>query len=143
MKKAISQEDSFGCGIACVAWITDESYKQAKKRYFKNSDSASTFGYLCKELVAALAKAKKQYGYRYVKRRLKFRNDSIVFIKRSKRYPAGHYLVRTNDGWMDPWINFNYRDADIRKVKAGFRKRLPGKPIYVVFPNAQYSRVKH
>ncbi len=134
MRKAIAQEDSFGCGIACAAWITNMNYKEAKKRHFKDSDSARTFGYLCKDLVAAFAVAKKRYSYKYVKGKMRFHDNFIVFIKRSKRYPAGYYLVKTKKGWMDPWINFNYKNADIGKVEAGFRKRLPSKPIYVIFP---------
>jgi hypothetical protein len=33
---------------------------------------------------------------------------------------------------MDPWINFT-ENKNIKKAKAGFRARLPGKAIYVVF----------
>ncbi len=51
MKKSITQEDSFGCGMACVAWIINKSYKRAKKEYFKDTYSAHIFGYLCKDLV--------------------------------------------------------------------------------------------
>ena len=134
MRKSITQEDSFGCGVACVAWITNKSYKRAKKEYFKDANSASIFGYLCRDLVAALAKAKKQYSYKYVKGRLRFRDGYIIFIKRSKRYPAGHYFVKTGKGWMDPWINFDYRNAEVNRANSGFRKRLPGKPIYVISP---------
>ena len=134
MKKSITQEDPFGCGIACVAWITNKSYKGAKKKYFKDKYSAHIFGYLCKDLVAALAKSKKRYSYKYIKGEIRFHCGSIVFIKRSKRYPAGHYLVKTRKGWVDPWINFNYRNANLKMANSGFRKRLPGKPIYVILP---------
>lgn len=39
--------------------------------------------------------------------------------------PFGHYLIRFNNQWIDPWINLPNKN-----IKAGFRKRLPGKPIY-------------
>lgn len=136
MQNPIAQRDSFGCGIACIAFITKTSYAKAKASYFKNKKSASTFGYLCKDLVSALSRAKKRYGYKYTKSRAKFRNNVIVFIKRSKRYPAGHYLVKTDKGWMDPWINFDANKNNVEKAYAGFRKRLPGKPIYIIFPIA-------
>lgn len=139
MEKPITQEDSFGCGIACVAFITNANYKKAKSVYFKNSSNARTFGYLCKDLVKALATAKKEYGYKYIKKQTKFKNKSIVFIKRSKRYPSGHYLVKTEGGWMDPWINFNLKNPDILKAHAGIRKRLPGRPIYLI---SQVQRTK-
>jgi hypothetical protein len=132
-KKPVSQEDTFGCGIACVAWITGRSYKQAKSLYFKDMGSASSRGYFCRDLVAALAMAKKRYSYRYVKGRIRFNENSIVFIKRSKRYPAGHYLVKTERGWMDPWINFSRRNPEVEIAAAGFRKRLPGRAIYAVY----------
>ena len=94
MKKSITQEDSFGYSIACIAWITNKSYKRAKKEYFKDANSAHIFGYLCRDLVAALAKLKKQYSYKYLKGKLRFRGDYISFLKRFKRYPTGIILSR-------------------------------------------------
>ena len=132
MKKPIAQEDPLGCGIACVAWITGKTYKQAKDLYFKDVKRAGTVGYFCRDLVSALAMAKKQYSYRYLRKKARFNEDSIVFIKRSKRYPAGHYLVKTAEVWMDPWINFDCKKPYLTAALAGFRKRLPGKPIYLV-----------
>jgi len=64
-----------------------------------------------------------------------YEDGVIVFIKRSVRYPAGHYLARMNGQWMDPWINFP-NDQNIKNIKnatSGFRKKLPGKPIYALF----------
>jgi hypothetical protein len=87
-------------------------------------------------LVAILDRSGYFYQYRYLKPRLRkiiYRDDVIVFIKRSKKYPFGHYLVRYQNLWMDPWINFP-KEKDVKKAKAGFRKRLPGKAIYALFP---------
>ncbi len=128
MPKGIAQEDPLGCGIACVAYMIKQSYKETKCRYFK-SCSANISGYLCRDLVNALAAAKRDYSYKHLNKRMMFRNGTIVFIKRSKRYPYGHYLVKTLHGWMDPWINL-----PALQPQSGFRKRLPGKPIYAVFP---------
>ena len=58
-----------------------------------------------------------------------YQPNAIVYVKKSKKYPAGHYLCRLGHKWMDPWINFPDRD-----IQAGFRRRLPGKPVYVIFP---------
>jgi len=33
---------------------------------------------------------------------------------------------------MDPWINFQ-KDKNLKNAKAGFRKKLPGRPIYGIF----------
>ena len=56
---------------------------------------------------------------------------TIVFIEKSKKYPAGHFLVKTaQSSWMNPWINFPL----IKHPVSGFEKKLPGKPIYSIFP---------
>ena len=133
-KKSVTQEDSLGCGIACVAFVCNVSYKTAKKKYFKNLGDADKTGYFCKDIVKALSNADKMYNYKYIKRKIRLKTNTIVFLKRSKRYPAGHYLVRTINRWMDPWINFNIDKPNVKEANSGFRSRLPGKPIYVVFP---------
>ena len=130
-RKPITQEDNFGCSIACVAFINGITYKTAKIKWFK-SKNAKTLGYFCRDIVRAFTLANKQYTYKYIKRKLKFKENSIVFIERSKRYPTGHYLAKAKEGWMDPWINFDVRKPNVKKAKAGFRKRLSGRPIYVI-----------
>ncbi len=130
--KSITQKDSFGCGIACVAFICKVSYDYAKKNYFNRPHNASTLGYLCKDIVRALSKSDKNYCYKYLKRRIKYKKNTIVFIKRSNKYPFGHYLTKTRNGWMDPWINFDNLNHKLPQANSGFRKRLPGKPIYAI-----------
>lgn len=129
-KRSVTQEEPLGCGIACVAYICEISYKTAKKKYFKNNNRAITLGYFCKDLVTALSKAGKSYSFMRVKKKPTFKNGTIVFISRSKRYPMGHYLVKTDYGWMNPWINF----PDIKPARSCFSKKLPGKPVYMIFP---------
>ncbi len=133
MTKPIRQEDGMGCGVACVAFIVGQSYKKTKNDLIKNRQKALKQGYLCKELVDALKRVGLTYTYHYLKRPLKYRDSMIVFIKRSKRFPRGHYLVKTSMGWMDPWINLS-PNADVKKSVAGFRNRLPGKVSYVLVP---------
>ena len=134
INRAVRQQDPYGCGIACVAFVNGISYNEAKRKYFRRRKDAGSRGYICKDLVKALKVAGKEYGYRYIKEGKRgFRNGDIIFIKRSRRYPAGHYLARTRSGWMDSWINFDANNPKIRNSKAGFRKRLPGKAIYAVF----------
>jgi len=77
----------------------------------------------------------KSIEYKYIKGKIRkkiYQDNTIVFIKRSKKYPYGHYLSRYKSSWMDPWIN-SKNDRKIKKIKAGFRKRLPGKAIYAIF----------
>ena len=132
--KSLVQRGPFGCGVACVAFVLGEKYSEVANLLGKNN--ARTTGFYCKDLIWILRKFGQNYSYKYLRRRLKkkiYKDGIIVFIKRSKRYPFGHYLVRHNGLWMDPWINFT-KDNTIAKAKAGFRKRLPGKPIYMIFP---------
>jgi len=58
---------------------------------------------------------------------------AIVLLRRSKVYPVGHYLIRHNDQWMDPWMNLP-QDNDITRAISGYRKELPGKPMYILIP---------
>lgn len=133
--KSITQEDMMGCGIACVSLIFKKSY-QSTKKLFDNPEYASTRGYYCRELVKILNKNGLNYTYSKINnknKKLLKKKGIIIFIKRSKKYPAGHYLVKINKNWMDPWINFNIKNLEIKKAKAGFRKRLTGEPQWVIY----------
>lgn len=133
MEKGVRQEDSMGCGIACVAFTAGKSYKGVKANLIRNRRKALKQGYLCRELVEALKRAGLTYSYHYLKHITKYKDSTIVFIKRSKKYPCGHYLVKTGKGWMDPWINL-CPDSDVKNSVAGFRNRLPGKVSYIITP---------
>jgi len=133
IRKAIAQEDIMGCGIACVAFICGIRYRRAKHLLFENPCDARTKGYYCRDIIRALSKAGKTYQNRFLKngvRRVRYPDRAIAFIARSKRYPSGHYLARLQNRWMDPWINFPL----INGVRGGFRKRLPGKVKYLIYP---------
>lgn len=128
----IRQEDVSGCGVACVAALLGITYQQALKQFSKSGSQARNKGFLCKEICMVLHKLNKNYSHKYVKNRLRrkiYRPGTIVFIKKSKRYPPGHYFLRSEDGWLDPWINF-CKDNNIKNAKAGLRKRLPDRAIY-------------
>lgn len=130
--KPIVQEDPLGCGAACVAAVVGISYQESLDLFESGKRKAVEVGFFCKELVMALKKKGLEYEYRYIKGKLRkniYNQGTIVFLRRSKKYPSGHYLCRIDNKWMDPWINFPNEDR-----KAGFRKRLPEKPIYIVYP---------
>lgn len=131
--KAITQEQGMGCGVACVASLVGLSYKKAM-RFFKNKKGASTRGYYCPEICYALKRSGKNYKWKKATKASKpllQKQGVIVFIKRSKKYPEGHYLLRTANGWMDPWINY----PNIKPAKAGIRRKLPGSADYIIFPS--------
>ena len=134
-REPITQKNPFGCGIACTAFVLGLSYSKTLNLFENGKYKANKSGFYCKEIVNVLGC--EEFSYKYVKDRIKnkiYKDYSIVFIKRSKKYPAGHYLCRYKNKWMDPWINF-LKDQNIKNAKSGFRKRLPGKPIYVIFLN--------
>ncbi len=123
---SVTQEDLMGCGVACVAFVLGVSYKEAQERYFKESRQYA--GYHCYDLTRALAAAGLDYSYRRIGGRTRFKGGTIIFISRSEQYPAGHYLVKTEQGWMDSWINY----PNIKEPRSGFRKGLPGRPKWVI-----------
>ena len=134
MKKSITQEFDYGCAIACFAFANNLTYKEAVD--YLGERQAKSERFYVKDLCMALNGYGNTYSRKYVKphlRRKIYREGTIVLIRRSKHYLAGHYLIRHNGVWMDPWINLPY-DKAIKNAKSGFRKRLPGKPMYALFP---------
>ncbi len=130
--KGVTQKHNFGCGAACVAFISNEPYTGVVAALGK--EKAETSGFFLVELSNYLSSLGLIYDHKYLNKKIKgsiYYDGVIVFIKRSKRYPDGHYLARKHGLWMDPWINF---PSDINQAESGFRNKLPGKPIYVLFP---------
>lgn len=127
--RAVRQEHFSGCAIACVASISNISYRKAIKSFENGNEWAKFRGFYCHEIINALEKIGFKYSLKYVKRRKGhvYPIGTIVFIGKTGMHPVGHYLLFTEKGWMDPWINFPRLNA-----KAGFRKKLPGKPVYAI-----------
>ncbi len=127
--KLITQEDPMGCSIACVASLLGMSYKRAKKLF--NQEHTIKRGYYLKEITDYLNEIKLNYEYSKStdsKRKYLKIPGSIVFIRRSKKYPHGHYLLKTRRGWMNSWVNFPES-----KRKAGFNKRIPGEAQGIIY----------
>lgn len=132
MVQSITQEDEMGCSIACVAFAINDSYENAKK-LFTHLEHASTKGYYCGSIAHALKKAGLKYSFRKINdenKKLLSKENSIVFIKKDKNYPEGHFLIKTKKGWMDPWINLPKKPR-----KSGFRDKLPGNPTWIIYKN--------
>lgn len=127
--KLVAQEESMGCAVASIASLLGVSYKKSLKLF--NRKSAITPNFYCSELVRILSNSNLKYNYSKIrpltKKYLKI-PGTVVFIKRSKKHPVGHYLLRTERGWMNPWVNLP--DEPIR---AGFQKKLPGKAQWVIY----------
>lgn len=128
--KLITQKAPMGCAIACSASLVDFSYEKMS-RYFDNSKiKEQTSGFYNRDIIATLSKIGVRAKAYSIKRwgNKKINIGTIIFVKRSKEYPVGHYLLKTERGWMNPWINF----PNITPAKAGFQKSLPGKINWVI-----------
>ena len=144
MRQAVTQEFDYGCGIACYAFALGISYKDAATRLGEVQANSQRFW--VKDFNKAMNQAGLPYVSKYIKppiRKQIYQEGAIVLTRRSKAYPTGHYLIRYNGSWMDPWLNLPYC-KDITKAKSGFRKRLPGTPMYAILPatKADGTRIK-
>ena len=137
MREAIKQEYDYGCGIACFAFATNQSYRTAAD--YLGTKQAQSKRFWCKDFVAALNNYGLDYTHHYLTPRLRkriYQEGTIILIRRSKHYPAGHYLIRHCGMWMDPWINLS-KDNHMENAQAGFRKRLPGQAMYALLPGTK------
>jgi len=131
--KSITQKLDYGCGVACFAFVCDMSFEEAVA--FLGKEYSVKHGWRPSDLVIALKQFGVKYKNHYVRKkgRVKYPVGSIVLIESSDTYPVGHYLTLSHQGWMDPWINLAETN-NIHEAKSGFRKELPGKPMYALMP---------
>ena len=137
MKKhlSVTQIDGLGCGVACIAFLVGKSYLDVLS-FFENPTKAKNRGYTVKELSSVLTKILgKQYKTKYIGKidRPKIPDNSIIYIKKCDSFPHGHYLVKTKGGYMDPFINLSKTKGDVSFALSGFRERLPGKIVYLIY----------
>lgn len=130
--KTVSQEHPLGCAVACVASLSNTSYKQALN-LFDDPELAWNRGFYCSEIVKALAQLEMNYTfeeYKTAKHSKKINKPgSIVFIEPNSKYPAGHFMLRLENGWMNPWANF----PQMIPVESKVEKKLPGDISYIVY----------
>ncbi len=133
MKKSVRQEDDYGCGFACIAYLCDIKYQDVKK-YTDNPNKAKTGGYRCKSLADALNKIFKEnkidkiWKTKYVgkTKNPKIPNGSIVYISKNDKYKYGHYIVKTEHGYMNPFVNVDIVQGDSGKSKSEYEKEICG-----------------
>jgi hypothetical protein len=126
---SITQRHTYGCAVACVAFILNKSYDEALELFSQSSD-AWTKGFYCFEVVAALKRGGKEFYFAEFDEssHKAYSTPHIVFIS-SLKYPAGHYLVKVEENkWMDSWINFPVIDP----TKSGYISDLPGNSEWVI-----------
>ncbi len=130
MKKSITQEAPYGCGIACFAFVAGIAYRQAEE--FLGEELAKSDRFIVKQLREELNRYELSYVSRHVKpdQTIEPQDGTIVLLRRSKQFPVGHYLAFHEGKWMDPYINLS-TDKDFQDPRSGFRDTLPGQPMYV------------
>lgn len=133
MKKSITQEAPYGCGIACFASVANITYKQAAE--FLGPEQAKSDRFIVKHFREELNRYGLNYTSKHVKpdQTVKPKEGMIVLLRRSKQFPVGHYLTYCDDRWMDPYINLA-DDRNFQHPKSGFREVLPGQMMYVLMP---------
>lgn len=135
----VTQLDTFGCGAACVAFLLDQSYLSVVT--LLGRENARTKGYGCQKLCNALSTRTRKYRYKKFKpefNELLYQDGVIIFIKRSRSYPDGHYLCRRDGLLMDPWLNLR-SSKNLAEAYSGFRRRLPGEPGFIIYPDPESS----
>lgn len=129
----IKQENSLGCAVAATAFVLQVTYQQALELFVDGKRRVrEEANFYCPEITSILNNSGLNYSWKKLledTEEIAIPNLSIIFVERSKLLPFGHFLARYNDRWMDPWINL-----PDQKIKAGFRKKLPGKPSYLIYP---------
>jgi Imm-5 like putative immunity protein len=128
----ITQEHPWGCGVACVAYVLGMPYPQALALFTRDEDV--TPGYHCPDIVDALAKGGLEYEwyeFHSYMSEADLPDNSIVFVRRCPTWTGGHWLVKTEDGWMNPWINL---PSTIQAATSGFITCLPDVITHVVVP---------
>ena len=125
--KPITQEDPFGCGVACTAFLLDQSYKETIKMF--NIKKIENYGCDCPDISKVLNKNGLAYKWKKYTTGL-IPNFSVVYLGPNDYYQVGHWLVKYNDTWMNPWVS----GKTIKEAEAGMVNNLLGKITYIVYP---------
>lgn len=137
------QKDINGCGIACISNLLNKSYDWVKKDFERKFYTIEK-GIKIFDMVEYLKVHNLHYKSKFFNQNKKYKinrkeasefskiQGSITLIVKNNKYPVGHYLLRINNGWVDPWYNF----PSIDKVRPGVRNKLPDNPWYVLYPIA-------
>lgn len=133
MKKSITQEMPYGCGIACFAFVASKSYGAIAN--FLGPEQAQSERFYVKDFRNEL----NRYGLKYTSyhvnptQQIKAVDGMIALLRRSRQFPVGHYLAYYDGRWMDPYINLQH-DQAFQNPRSGFRDTLPGEIMYVLTP---------
>jgi hypothetical protein len=139
MRKSITQELDYGCGVACFAFVCNMTFREAVS--FLGREYSVRHGWKPSDLIIALQQYGLNYKNSYVRKKSDYQypDNTIVLIERSTIerstiYPVGHYIVFFEGRWMDPWINMP-ENSKLESAESGFRIKIPGKAMYALILN--------
>ena len=141
MKKPIPQEDNLGCGVACTAFAAGKTYREVRPLF--DDKKILRDGVYSTDIVRVLKNFGLNYDFAKVNDEnyhLTLLDNAIVFIPYSKSDPVGHWLVRYNGKYMDPWVNRHERYN--LNARADFVDELPSRPEWVAFPTDKKEEEK-
>ncbi len=102
MKKSVTQESDYGCGVTCFAFACNISYQQAVLELGR--ERTVKFGWRPSDLVKELNYYGLNYKNSYVRKHnqpQEYPESTIILIERSSKYPVGHYLIKDNQYWIN------------------------------------------
>ena len=130
MKKyeLVSQEDEWGCGAACVASLLGISYGEAKQlaenvkglSINEGQDRPGPGPGLELHHIAIALQIKGVKVIADWDPAAHHPNGSIICIGGKSRYKYDHYILKTPNGWMDPWF-----DLKKNNMVAKYREDYP------------------
>lgn len=117
----VTQEDEWGCGAACIASLLAIPYQMAKQLVEEVKGRSVNAGIPGLELHhIAIALQKKRVKVIADWDPSEIPDGTIVCISGEPPYHGDHYILKTPNGWMDPWYNL-----DEKKREARYRKTYP------------------
>ena len=119
----VVQKEEWGCGVACVASFLGVTYDESRELLRKQKNGRTVQAAPKGLELHHIALALQEKGYRVIADWLepgRFREGTIVCISGAAPYDGHHYMVKTRQGWMDPWHNLGTKPR-----KAGFRQSYP------------------
>lgn len=121
--RLVKQRSEWACGVACVASALGIPYDQATERleaYKCERIDALPYGLELEPIIQVMQDAGIVLTVETGSRRWPL--GTIVFLSETRgRYKdGGHYLLRSPDGWMDPWVNYPEEPR-----QSAYRERLP------------------
>ena len=125
MKKyrLVRQLDEWGCGVACLASALRISYKDARTR-LEIRKGRGIDAKRCGLWPGQIRDVLRDAGlvYHKISKAERWPVGTIIFLSEITGCyaPYGHYMLKTPDGWMDPWVNMSKLPRYAR-----FRNRLP------------------